>query len=268
MEKELTATEQLKRIAALPYNYYFLHEAQKIRKEYPIPVDNRETWNWFFNEHVGPENKAAWPLFEPNPLMLIKKAKTIYDTEVPLEKDIVLIMKQFQLPPYIFRFLLLYILFNDMRYLDPQNFTPDVDFEPDIRRGLPEWKATVTGIFPWTTQTEWNNIWTRLKQMDEFWDLSYEGDMRTVIETLKPATSTKRTTVESYSKQMKRDSEWYQLVGIEGLPIREALERWENEHPTEVEDYRSEHPKHPEFDESTVSKAVNRFRKIITPTPI
>ena len=56
---------------------------------------------------------------------------------------------------------------------------------------------------------------------------------------------------------MERWSEWYQLVEVQGLKISEALEEWEKSHPDQVPAKG--------IDESTVSKGVAEFRKIITP---
>ncbi|MFC2003865.1 hypothetical protein ACFLV4_08015 [Chloroflexota bacterium] len=158
-KEELKLTKELQRIAALPHNHFFEEEAQKLRQEYAIPADYMEAWDWFFQVHAASGLRAAWPLFDTNPLLMNATAKTVYDTEVPLEEDIVLLMKHFRLPAHVFYRLLQYVLLNDKQFLDPQLFAPHVEFEPDPRRGLPEWKLTITGISPWTTKIQWDEIW-------------------------------------------------------------------------------------------------------------
>lgn len=260
MKKGLS-TKRLMRIAALPYNHFFGNEVQKIRKEYAIPADYKEAWDWFFQEHAASGLRAAWSLFDPNPLLMNATAKTIYHTEVPLEKDIVLVMIKFQLPSYVFFRVLQYVLLNDIRCLDPQVFAPNATFEPDTRRGLPEWKITVTGITPWTTKGQWDEIWAMINQFDEFWDEFEDGRMKKVIEILKLGRSTKRPTVESYRKQMKRWSEWYQLCVIQGMSAVKALDKWEKDHPEQID------PDNP-IDPSTVTRAVKDFQEIIRPVPL
>lgn len=61
-------TEELKRIATLPYNHYFEEAIQEIRKENDVPADPRTAWEWFFKEHVSGNIRAAWPLFGSNPI--------------------------------------------------------------------------------------------------------------------------------------------------------------------------------------------------------
>ena len=63
--------------------------------------------------------------------------------------------------------------------------------------------------------------------------------------------------------QMKRWSEWYHLSKIKGLGPRRALDQW----LLEEDDARQYDPNRP-FNLSTVTKAINKIREIITYIPI
>jgi hypothetical protein len=257
-KKKLEATQHLQRIAALPYNPYFEGEVQKIRKEYAIPADCKKAWDWFFKNHHTGGLRAAWPLFNTETFPLFETSQSINRTEVPLEQDVVRVMERFQLPSYVFYRILQYVLLKDKRCLDPQIFDPNAVFEPVIRRGIPEWKITITGVYPWTKQKKWDEIWFEIQKK---WDDFADGTFEKIIQALKSGTSTKRPAIESYHEQMKRYSEWYQLSEIEGLGPVKTLKRWEEKHPEEVD------PDDP-IDPSTVTHAIQEFREIITPITI
>ena len=97
-KKDVSATSQLKRIAALPYNHYFGEEVGKIRQKYAVPKDNTEARDWFFFDYSIKYKKKNFPFFLVNSKyqripskfrsVMKTKAQHFGDTEVPLEIDI------------------------------------------------------------------------------------------------------------------------------------------------------------------------------------
>jgi len=115
--------------------------------------------------------------------------------------------------------------------------------------------------WPWVSKKQWGEIYTQhvkpaLKVAGK--NLSIAAGKGLSIDV-----SQKRNTLESYREQMKRWSEWYQLSEIQRLGPKQALDKWLLE-----EDYADQWNPDEPFDLSTVTKAIDRFREIITPTPI
>ena len=101
-------------------------------------------------------------------------------------------------------------------------------------------------MYPWTTKKDLDKLWNQII-LTELEKVNESGSKR----------ARKRATLKSLREQIKRWAEWYQMVEIEGFSLKSALQRWEELHPDEVP--------LKNIDESTVSKAVAEFRKIITP---
>jgi len=259
--KRREATRELQRIVALSYNPYFEEEVKKIRQTYRVPTgDLEKALNWYIFKYAIKYGKSTYPLSTPKSsspwlefLLGAEELKHIYDTEVPLEQDILLLLGHFQLPGTAFHNVLLYILTDDGLWLDPYFFAPNVEVKWDTRKMLPELTVTVTGLGPWATKKQWEDIWDgRVKQ-----EVEIAGKAcKEVYGTAKPGK--KRATLKSYIEQMQRWSEWYQLSETRGLGPAKALDKWDEDHPDQYGN----------FDLSTVTHAIGEFKKIITPVRI
>ena len=117
-----TTTRQLQRIVALRYNPYFEQEVQKIRHKYKIPQDSEQARDWFKSLLKRyPRNTLTfyfklWFRGKQHLLGLAAFAlaarqvgvtrldlsadsmASICDTEVPLEKDILMHLSRFKVP--------------------------------------------------------------------------------------------------------------------------------------------------------------------------
>lgn len=255
-KKKLRMARQLQRIVALPYNPYLDEQVGEIRQKYSIPVDRKKASDWFYLEYAMSYRKCAYPLFIPRGQALFlqsKEVKTIYDTEVPLEREILILLQRFQLPDYVFESLLRYVIGDDKISLDPLAFEPKVEFDWDYRKGLPELKVTIAGLSHLTTEKQWKQIWNR--QVKQRINRAKE-DYKEVFGIA--GSSRKRITLESYREQIKRWSEWYQLSEIQGLGPTGALKKWEKDHPDECG----------KFEVSTVTHAIKEFGEIIRPSSL
>ena len=226
-------------LAALPFNPYFEEEVKRIRKEYNIPDKWEEALYWYY-DHLRTYTQD-------------KKQKTIFDTTIPLEKEIIVLLVRFGLPFTRFWTTLYYIILNRKIFLDPKYATePSVDIKPDYEWSTLELRVNVSRINIWTTKKQWTNIWNQIKFNLEDLEEVYREKFGIVVSGRKSASPV------LLLEQMKRWSEWYQLSEIQRLgPVR-ALGRWEEDHPDE----------RGKFDLSTVTKAIGNFREIITPIPI
>ena len=247
-------TWRLKCISALPYNPNFAEEVTKLRQKYQIPGDSDKASRWFLRLLKKYEKSAYAMSFDKDefPSLADRALENVLQTEIPIELDILMLLKRYCLPLGMYFMVTEHVLSGIEVWLYPFLPRPKSKCEFDFTRGEPELKATITGITFLTTKKEWDFIWdNRVKQ--------YLKALRAqLLGVTEPAN--KRTTLLSLAGQIKRWSEWYQLVEIEGLPIGKALRRWEGSHPEQV-------PANG-FDESTVSKAISEFRKIITPISI
>lgn len=276
MEKrKLKATRQLQCIAALRYNTHFEKEVKAIRQRYAIPQDVTEAKDWFtnllskhkkntfayffklfFENRRLPYGEAAFSLDfkEGFPSILSKGSvgmESILQTEIPLELSILLLLPRFGLPMSMYFTILQYTLTEEKFWLHPSWFKPTVKHEFGIETGQVESTVTITGLAPWTTKKQWDDIWdSEVKPL-----LKIQGKALGIAKLAR-----NRTTLESLEKEMKRYAEWYQLIIVQGLKVKEALTKWENEHPEQVD------PNKP-YDESTVSRALQEFCEIIKPTP-
>jgi len=252
MEKrKLKATRELQRIAALPYNPYFEEDVKRIRRKHAIPPDRKGAMEWFYTDYSLKHGKMAYPLFLPKgEYPFFETGESIADTEVPLERDVVALLWRFRLPEMVFESVLQYVLTGDEIFLDPLVFEPNVECDFDTRKGLPELTVTITGLDPWATKKQWEEIWDcKIRPILE----RAKDICEDVLNLTEPAK--KRPTLGSYRKQMQVYSEWYQLSEIQGFGPTKALEKWEKDHPDQCGHY----------DPSTITHAIKEFRRIITP---
>lgn len=280
---------QLQRIAALPYNPFFEEEIKGIRQRYTIPEDSTKAKDWFKNllrkykkstfafffkrtsEIHFPYELPTFELhFEEDSKHEIARGagemQTILETEVPLEIEILLLLRRFGLPSAMYFIVLQYALTHDSSWIQLLHIRPEARCFFGMETGEIALRVTVTGLYPWTTREEWDDLWEgtvkdSLEDLDAFLCGREFHRKRSLQEALyRRFKRWYQSYQSSLDRQMKRWSEWYQLVEVRGLRISEALEEWEKSHPEQVPDKG--------IDESTVSKAVKEFREIITPIPV
>lgn len=271
-KEKLGATRQFQRIAALPYNPYFEKEVKQIRQKYAIPTDGKKAREWLsYLEHKLKYSEWGYPLFTPKAkdsflegkeartiteVLESKEARTIYPIEVLVGLEALILLQRFRLPKYVFRNVHQYVLTGYKIMLDPSRLAPKVEFELNvITKGLPEWKVTITGLGPWATKKQWAEIWdSKVKQRVE--------EARKTCEEVDGIAELgrKRATLEAYSEQMRRWSEWYQLSEIQRLGPKQALDKWLLDEDR-ADQWNPDEP----FALSTVTKAIDEFRDIITP---
>lgn len=268
-KKKLKATEQLKRIAALPHNPYFHEEVVKLREKYAVPEDLREANDWLDSQlrkevDISVETMGSLrglltsPTFSHGNATLkviemfalrehprtysakLKKysGESDWPYQTSLFKDISNLLKVFRLPIQMLYNVLRYISTGKKEWLDI--LEPWVKCEIDQTERIPEFRITVGGFIPWITKKQWIEIWNRC----------FVTESGHLFQSAR-----KRATAKSFNEQMQRWAEWYQLSETQGLGPVEALKRWEEEHPDE----------YGKFDQSTVNHAVEDFHKIITP---
>ena len=103
------------------------------------------------------------------------------------------------------------------------------------------------------------NRWCTKKLWIKLWD-SVSEEVARMRERYGRVSKKTPTITSSLRKQIERWWEWYKFVEIEGDSIKRAIEKWQLQHPDQVSSK--------DIDESTVSKAVAKFREIITPISI
>ena len=265
-KKKLETTLQLQRLAALPYNHYFEAEVVKLHNKYAVPEDPRQADDWLDNQlreelGIGPEimpslrgmldsatfhhgNEALTVLEmialreHPRTISTRFKKDTDWSWNNPLFRDIGNLLERFRLPVQMRYSVLRYISTGKKEWLDL--LEPWFKCEIDLTTDIPEFRVTVGGFIPWITKKQWLDIWNTL----------YEKGVSHISQSAR-----KRATAKSLREQMQRWSEWHQLSETHGLGPVQALNRWESEHPDECGKY----------DLSTVTHAIQEFRKIITP---
>lgn len=283
---------QLRRIAALPYNSFFERAINEIRQKYTILEDASEAKNWFKNllweykrstfayifkirsEHLLydiihlPHDLPAFEMHLEEDLQHklaigAGEMQTLLETEVPFERDILLLLRRFHLPTAMYFMVLQYALTGDSSWIQLLHMRPEAHCFVGMETGELVLRVTVTGLYPWTTREEWDDLWEgtvkdSLEDIDAFLCGRKFRRKRSLQEALyRRFKRWYQSYQSSLDRQMKRWSEWYQLVEVRGLRISEALDEWEKSHPEQVPAKG--------IDESTVSKAVAEFRKIITP---
>lgn len=297
MEKEKLSktTRQLQRIAALPYNPFFEREINDIRRKYEIPEDAAVAKNWFrsllwkykkstfaflfklsserlpYGVFSLPHDLAAYEIINLEEGLKhevsaeAREMKTLFETEVPLERDILLLIQRFGLPDAIYFLTLQYLLTGNKEWIDLLQIRPYAHCIFGMETGEIGLRVTITGLYPWTTREEWDDLWEgtvkdSLEDLDAFICGRKFHRKRSLSESLyRRFKRWSESYQSSLDRQMKRWSEWYQMVEVDGKSLKTALGRWEEEHPEQVPAKG--------IDESTVSKAVAEFRRIITPLP-
>ncbi len=149
------------------------------------------------------------------------KMKTLVDTEVPLELDLIGILRRYGLPLSTFYYALGYTLSGDTFDVAPHRYWfPNVNFLYHNITGEDELTVRVT-LHPWDNRQTWNSCWPVVNRALKNLRVS-----RGLSEL-----STKRNTVYSFWFQIVRWGEWYHLSEIQKLgPVR-ALEKWEEHYP-------------------------------------
>jgi hypothetical protein len=278
----------LQRIAALPYNSYFKQAVEQIREKYGVSEDTILAKEWFKNllrEHNKNTVSLLYsiehpylPHTEPVKELEIDKelrnsltsrstsTKTLQDTGIPIEKDILTLLHRFSIPCSVYFVILLYTLTYSERWLDPLYLRPMATCSSLGGTGdISTLTVTITGIYPWTTKAEWDDLW-------DGWVKDYIEDLASFLEKRKISRRKSREDTlfqrfkrwyKSYQldidKQMKKWSEWYDMVRIQGLTLEETANRWRDMHEEEYDPDK-------DVDLTTISKAVAEFEYLITPT--
>jgi hypothetical protein len=261
---QLASRRQLQRIAAIPYNPYLKKEVYRIRKKYGVgnfPSDREK----LFPEGSTVENHQLISMGISRRSLTTQEVKKVeaivekllQDKESSLERDIALLMSSFRLPYQLLHFVVLLILVGqekNWRVLAPKSLGLQIEIESALDPELPALEARVSNIRPWTTSKDWAKLWDQVRlEMERVG--SYPEDMVPESQAYLARPGRKRSTLEAYKEQMKRYSEWYELSNKEGP--EKALMEWEQSHPELIG----------KFDTSTLSRAVQEFRQIITPKP-
>ena len=271
---KVTMTEKLKRIAALQYNPFLEQEAKRLRNIYGVPTDIEIAIDWYYKEHASVYGReilgATYTTKKSSTESIRQEGGTIYDSEDQLEQAVLRILEDFRLPPRMFSHVLTYILIDNAQVAFCHVWSePILSLKFEKCRGEFEFTATIQNVNLHTSKKVWLAIYdamiTGMKKSEQKMlercslceNIEYCANALGIFGT---SFSKKRSTLASYETQMRRWAEWYQLVEIEGLPIGDALDKWLQSHP--------EQDSRKGIDESTVSKAVGEFRKIITPITI
>ena len=260
VKKNLEATQQLKRIAALPYNPNAKDDIKVIRERYGLDKLNTEqAFEWYENQIKRNQSrgliKSAYAYLFPD--RFPDRASEIqqvmegpFDTQIPVEKDIGDFMARYQIPLRAFLDVLNYVCRGNLEDVWRHWHSPSVEYVQELQDAVFNLKITIRNITAWTTKKEWEEIWNKdilpLRETSREL-LGVEGPLP------------KRATLESMDRKMKRSSQWYQL-SLNGLTIREVLDQWSEKYKEQV----------PEkgIDESTVTKDINEFQQIITPISV
>lgn len=173
------------------------------------------------------------------------KMKTLLDTEVPLEIDLIAILRRYGLPLHTFYYTLDYILSGSAFHVSAYNYWFQ-SVRPLYHKltGDDELTVCVT-LHPWDNKHTWDSCWSPVSR--------FLKNLRILRGITEP--STKRSSVWSYWWQIVRFAQWYQLSEIQGLGPTEALKQWEKDHPEQGG----------KFDLSTVTKGLSTFRRVIAP---
>ncbi len=170
------------------------------------------------------------------------RMETLLDTKLPLELDIIAILRKYNLPLFVFYNILDYTLSGRRCDLvwglillpEARLYFNQLTGEDELTVAIP--------LHPWDNQDSWNSRWRSVKRALQ--------DVRISRGINEP--STKRASIGSYWQQVVRSAEWYKLSEVQGLGPTKALARWEEIYP----DRRGE------CDQSTVTKAIKEFTKI------
>jgi len=155
----------------------------------------------------------------------MKKVANIFDTEVPLEQAILMLLLEFGLPLGLFPLVLRHVLEPDKDFRQLLLSSPwvtvkwAVDFQ--TLQAVMGFSVNVITVGPWINRKQWMDIFDTHIQPD----LQEVTKLFEKVQGVKKPTR-KRGTLESYIEQMRRYSEWYRLSEIEGLgPARVTCPR-------------------------------------------
>jgi hypothetical protein len=216
----------------------------KARKLLGIPgkgLPREKAIEWYFNE----AHKYDPVVVTLDPFTLAQKEKRIksaqwYDSDMPLEKIALELVKKFGLPIRAIRYISHYVLDGDNRWIRNPIFAEAVPIQPLFDSDL----HCIMLIDPWTTKKQWAEIWdTSIKPALDSMQAKVGKPQR------------RRMSTDSWDEQMKRWSEWHELILTKRLTQQKAIEEWEAKH---IEQWGK-------YDISTVSKAVRDFEKLIKP---
>ncbi len=280
-KKKLESTRKIQRLAALPHNPYARKDIESIRIKYGLDkVESWKAWAWYgdYTDGASPPSpkdwrpremqsqvvrkddgtievvdkthrpvKSAWEYFSPYG-ELYQGEEYTFDTDIPIEKDIFVFMRRYQLPIRAFMDVLEYVLTGEMKSPSQQHWNkPRLRSIPEMLDKRLTLKVFIDGITSETTRKQWVELWN-----DKI--ASYFNTLKELGAIEVPP---RKVGLQSMEAEMKRWSEWYQLSEIQGLGPVKALEKWEKDHPEQAEAK--------VFDQSTVTHAITEFREIITP---
>jgi hypothetical protein len=233
-----------RRIYALPYNHFFKDKVKQMRSYLKLPEngisENQQAWAWL-EKHFTEKRPQPQPWFLPKPAPSDEK---LWETEVPLWKVAIYLIAEFGIPLRMRSNIGLYVVTNNERFLINWRGL-DVNFSVNIKAAKPQLFITVDGVDAWTTEEQWHEVW-------EHWVKPLKRNLG------EPVPANKRPGYgKALQERIKRYSEWYQLSELDGLGPAEALKTWDKRHQNDAGKY----------NESTVSKTVHEFRKLITPIP-
>lgn len=242
MTQEKQPSIDWRRIYALPYNHFFENEIKRMRSYLELPKDGisdrQQAWVWLERHLTGKQIK---PWFEAQTATSNEK---LWQTEVPLWKAAIYLIDKFGLPLRMRSNIGLYVVTNNEGFL--KNWKGlDVEFSINVKAAKLQLAITVDGIDAWTTEVQWREVWKN-------WVKPLKRNLG------EPLPANKRPGYgKALQERIKRYAEWYGLSELEQLGPTGALNKWSELHKDESGKY----------NESTVSKAVQEFRKLITPIP-
>lgn len=168
------------------------------------------------------------------------------DTALAFYKDIDVLLDKYSLPHSLYWEVIYILVTDDYEILVADLIEPKVEIDtsqPDLQPDsyYPITNISISVLTPYLSKKQWDKIWHQY-----------------LASYFKVKRSRKRATIKSYTEQMKRWAEWYQLSELQGYGPKKTLDLWEDNHPDEKRKY----------DQSTVTKAIQEFVRIITPKPI
>lgn len=231
-----------RRVYALPYNHYFKDKVKQVRSYLGLPMDGisdtKQAWAWI-EKHFSENRPQPWfvPMHAPS-------NEKVWETDVPLWQVAIILIYLFGLPLRMRNSVGLYVVINNESFLTNWKGL-DVDFAINVKAATPQFAVTVDGIDAWTTEQQWREVWKTLIQ-------PLKGNLG------EPIPANKRTgRGKALRERIKRYAEWYELSEKPDSGPANALKEWEKLHTKDS-------GKH---DASTVSKAIQEFRRLITPIP-
>lgn len=255
MPKKEPPSVDWQRIYALPYNHSFKGKVKQFRSYLGLPVDGisdiQQAWVWLEN-HL--KQKPILPSAKPAIPPWLQQQQTssderLWKTDVPLWQVAILLIADFGLPLRMRNNIGLYLVTNDEKFLTGWKGL-DIDFAINVKAAKPQLAITVDGIDAWTTEQQWREVWDN-------WIKPLKRNLG------EPIPANKRTgRGKNLQERIKTMAEWYELSELDGLGPAKALEKWEEQHLDYVEHRKSKKL----YDVSTVTKAVEEFRRLITPT--